>query len=59
MHRKYFYLLLHMKLRLTKNSVKVINRNGEGSGYHTLKFPWISDAKIREFLWSSGKGGYK
>jgi hypothetical protein len=39
---------LRIKLGLTKNIVKAMDRNGDGFQYLKLKFPVISDAKIRE-----------
>jgi hypothetical protein len=39
---------LHTKVGLTKNFVKVMDRNRNGFQYLRLKFPILSDAKIKE-----------
>jgi hypothetical protein len=39
---------LHIKLRLIKNFVKAIYKNGAGFTYLKHKFPRLSDAKIKE-----------
>jgi hypothetical protein len=39
---------LHIKLGLTKNFVKAMDRNGDGFQYLKLKFPVLSDARIKE-----------
>jgi hypothetical protein len=39
---------LHIKLGLTKNFAKAMDRNGDCFQYLKLKFPVLSDAKIKE-----------
>jgi hypothetical protein len=39
---------LHIKLGLMKNFVKAMDRNGDGFQYLKLKFPTLSDSKIKE-----------
>jgi hypothetical protein len=39
---------LHMKFGLLKNFVKAMDRNGDGFQYLKLKFPILSDARIKE-----------
>ena len=39
---------LHIKLGLTKNFVKAMNRNGTAFLYLRQKFPLLNDAKIQE-----------
>ncbi|GBN31814.1 hypothetical protein AVEN_222245-1 [Araneus ventricosus] len=39
---------LHIKLGLTKNFVKAMNFGGSGFQYLRLKFPKVSEAKIKE-----------
>jgi hypothetical protein len=38
----------HIKLRLTKNFVKAMNRNGDSFQYLKLKLPILTDARIKE-----------
>ena len=44
---------LHIKLRLMKNFVKSMNKDGEALQYHRSKFPRLSDAKIKEGIFVS------
>jgi len=39
---------LHIKLRLFKNFVKALDKNGAGFHYLKEKFPRVSDSKIKE-----------
>jgi hypothetical protein len=39
---------LHIKLGLTKNFVKGMDKEGKGFAYLKQKFPQVSDAKIKE-----------
>jgi hypothetical protein len=52
---KIFLPLLHIKLGLTKNFVKGMNKEGEGFAYLKQKFPQVSDAKIKEELFVGPK----
>jgi hypothetical protein len=45
---KIFLPPLHIKLGLTKNFVKAMDKEGEGFAYLRQKFPPVSDAKIKE-----------
>jgi hypothetical protein len=44
---------LHIELGLTKNFVKAMDRNGDGFQYLKLKFPILSDARIKEGIFVS------
>jgi hypothetical protein len=46
--QKVYLPLLHIKLGLIKNFVKVMDHDGQGFLYLQRKFPRISDAKIKE-----------
>ena len=56
--RKCFCPRLHIKLGLTKNCVKGIDKTGHGFEYVRNKFPNVSDAKIKEgiFIGPPDKG---
>jgi hypothetical protein len=45
---KIFLPPCHIKLELTKNFVKAMDKEGEGFAYLKQKFPQVSDAKIKE-----------
>jgi hypothetical protein len=45
---KVFLPPLHIKLRLTKNFAKAMDKNGAGFMYLKHKFPKLRDAKIKE-----------
>ena len=45
---KIFLPPLHIKLGLTKNFVKAMDKEGEGFAYLKQKFPQVSDAKIKQ-----------
>jgi hypothetical protein len=45
---KIFLPPLHIKLGLTKNFVKCMDKKGEGFTYLKQKFPQVSDTKIKE-----------
>ena len=40
--------LLHIKLGLMKNFIKTVNKHGKGFEYLRVKFPKLSDAKLKE-----------
>ncbi|KAJ4446671.1 hypothetical protein ANN_13368 [Periplaneta americana] len=40
--------VLHMKLGLMKNFVKALDKHGQGFGYLRIKFPKLSDSKLKE-----------
>lgn len=44
---------LHIKLRLTKNIVKVMDKTGKSFQYFVRTFPWLSETTIIEGVWVS------
>lgn len=48
--QKIFLPPIHIKLRLMKDFVNVINRNGEYFQYILYKFPWIRNAKVKDVI---------